>query len=235
MDEVEYISGLTARKYLKCNKAEFESLVRQGIIQAHRDEEMRWRVSKESVVNYTNRMLSNNEVRLIVNNNHYEEVIQRICLAKSSIKILTGDFKRFRLKPSVEQGDNYNDGTPFIKSLIEKAEKGVTVQILCSRPSKYFAEELENYYQEMESSDNFEYVYCIRNHAKVIIVDDELAYVGSANVTPAGLGQGIISPGNFEAGILTNTPELVASIRDFFAMVWDANSCKGCHRADQCE
>ena len=235
MDEVEYISGLTARKYLKCNKAEFESLVRQGIIQAHRDEEMRWRVSKESVVNYTNRMLSNNEVRLIVNNNHYEEVIQRICLAKSSIKILTGDFKRFRLKPSVEQGDNYNDGTPFIKSLIEKAEKGVTVQILCSRPSKYFAEELENYYQEMESSDNFEYVYCIRNHAKVIIVDDELAYVGSANVTPAGLGQGIISPGNFEAGILTNNPELVASIRDFFAMVWDANSCKGCHRADQCE
>lgn len=235
MDDVDYISGLTARKYLKCNKAEFESLVRQGIIQAHRDEEMRWRVSKESVVDYTNRMLSSNEVRLIVNNNHYEEVIQRICLAKSSIKILTGDFKRFRLKPSVEQGDNYNDGTPFIKSLIEKAEKGVSVQILCSRPSKYFSEELENYYQEMESSDNFEYVYCIRNHAKVIIIDDELAYVGSANVTPAGLGQGIISPGNFEAGILTNNPELVASIRDFFAMVWDANSCKGCHRADQCE
>jgi phosphatidylserine/phosphatidylglycerophosphate/cardiolipin synthase-like enzyme len=235
MEDAEYISGLTARRHLKCSKAEFESLVKQGIIQAHRDEEMRWRVSKESVVNYTNRMLSNNEVRLIVNNNHYEEVIQRICLAKSSIKILTGDFKRFRLKPSVEQGDNYNDGTPFIKSLIEKAEKGVTVQILCSRPSKYFAEELENYYQEMESSDNFEYVYCIRNHAKVIIVDDELAYVGSANVTPAGLGQGIISPGNFEAGILANNPELVGSIRDFFAMVWDANSCKGCHRADQCE
>lgn len=235
MEDAEYISGLTARRHLKCSKAEFESLVKQGIIQAHRDEEMRWRVSKESVVNYINRMLSNNEVRLIVNNNHYEEVIQRICLAKSSIKILTGDFKRFRLKPSVEQGDNYNDGTPFIKFLIEKAEKGVTVQILCSRPSKYFAEELENYYQEMESSDNFEYVYCIRNHAKVIIVDDELAYVGSANVTPAGLGQGIISPGNFEAGILTNNPELVGSISDFFAMVWDANSCKGCHRADQCE
>jgi phosphatidylserine/phosphatidylglycerophosphate/cardiolipin synthase-like enzyme len=94
---------------------------------------------------------------------------------------------------------------------------------------------LENYYQQMESSDNFEYVFCIRNHAKVIIVDDELAYVGSANITPAGLGQGIISPGNFEAGILTNNPELVGSIRDFFAMVWDANSCKGCHRADQCE
>ena len=235
MKDAEYISGLTARRHLKCSKAEFESLVKQGIIQAHRDEEMRWRVSKESVVNYTNHMLSSNEVRLIVNNNHYEEVIQRICLAKSSIKILTGDFKRFRLKPSVEQGENYNDGTPFVKSLIEKAENGVSVQILCSRPSKYFAEELDNYYQQMESTDNFEYVYCIRNHAKVIIVDDELAYVGSANVTPAGLGQGLISPGNFEAGILTNNSELVSSIIDYFAMVWDANSCTGCHRADQCE
>lgn len=235
MDEVEYISGLTARKYLKCNKAEFESLVRQGIIQAHRDEEMRWRVSKESVVNYTNHMLSSNEVRLIVNNNHYDEVIRRICLAKSSIKILTGDFKRFRLRPSEEQGDHYNDGTPFIKYLIEKAEQGTSVQILCSRPSKFFAEELEGYYQKMEKPDNFEYVFCIRNHAKVIIIDDEVAYVGSANVTPAGLGQGLISPGNFEAGILTNTPEIVSSVKDFFAMVWDADSCIGCHRADQCE
>ena len=40
------ISGLTARKYLKCTKPKFEKLVEQGIIQAHRDEEMRWRVSK---------------------------------------------------------------------------------------------------------------------------------------------------------------------------------------------
>lgn len=235
MDEVEYISGLTARKYLKCNKAEFESLVKQGIIQAHRDEEMRWRVSKESVLSYINHILPSNEVRLIVNNSHYEEVIQRICLAKSSIKILTGDFKRFRLRPSEEQGDNYNDGTPFIKHLIEKAEQGVSVQILCSRPSKFFAEELESYYQRMEKPDNFEYVFCIRNHAKVIIIDDEVAYVGSANVTPAGLGQGLISPGNFEAGILTNNLDLVSSVRDFFEMVWDANSCTGCHRADQCE
>lgn len=235
MNDMDYISGLTARKYLKCNKTEFENLVRQGIIQAYRDEEMRWRVSKESVANFINHSLSSNEVRLIVNNKHYEEVIQRICLAKSSIKILTGDFKRFRLKPSGRQGENYNDGTPFIKSLIEKAENGVSVQILCSRPSKYFAEELDNYYQQMESTDNFEYVYCIRNHAKVIIVDDEIAYVGSANVTPAGLGQGLISPGNFEAGILTNNSELITSIIEYFTMVWDANSCKDCHRADQCE
>lgn len=44
------ISGLTSRKYLKCTKTGFESLVEQGIIQAYRDKEMRRRVSKDSVM-----------------------------------------------------------------------------------------------------------------------------------------------------------------------------------------
>ena len=34
------ISGLTARKYLDCSKSKFEKLVEEGVIQAHRDEEM---------------------------------------------------------------------------------------------------------------------------------------------------------------------------------------------------
>ena len=33
----------------------------------------------------------------------------------------------FRLKPTAEQGENYNDGTPFIQRLMEKTEQGVKV------------------------------------------------------------------------------------------------------------
>ena len=29
----------------------------------------------------------------------------------------------FRLKPTAEQGENYNDGTPFIQRLMEKTEQ----------------------------------------------------------------------------------------------------------------
>ena len=46
-DMGKLICGHTARKYLKCSKAEFENLVNQGHIQAYRDEYMRWKVSKE--------------------------------------------------------------------------------------------------------------------------------------------------------------------------------------------
>ena len=73
---------------------------------------------------------------------------------------------------------------------------------------------------------------CIRNHAKVAIIDDKIAYMGSANATRAGLGQ--YKPGNFEAGILTEEAALVSSIKDLFTKVWNGDYCEGCHRAKDC-
>ena len=228
------ICGHTARKYLNCNKAEFKVLVDQGVIQAYRDENNRWKVSKESVLNYAKQSQITNGTRLIINENHYLEVIQRICSAKSSIKIMTANFRRFNLKPTDSQGDHYKDGTPFIKYLMAKAVQGVSVQIICSEPSSTFSEEWKEYYRQMMNPKLFEYKYCDRNHAKVVIIDDKLAYVGSANVTPAGLGQGIFTPGNFEAGLITENPDLVSSVNTLFSSIWDNNYCKRCHRADKC-
>ena len=74
----------------------------------------------------------------------------------------------------------------------------------------------------------------IRSNAMVMIVDNEMAYIGSANVTPAGLGQGVRSPGNFEAGILTENPEIIASLNAHFTKVWNGDYCDGCHRANNC-
>jgi len=231
-NEGKLICGRTARKYLDCSKAEFEILVEQGLIQAYRDERMRWKVSKESVLNYAKQSRLSCETRLIIEN-HYQDVIERVCAAKSSIKIMTGDFKRFRLKPTAKQGKNYNDGTPFIKFLMEKAEQGVSVEIICSSPSNPFKDEYEEFYEQLRPR-GFKICFCIRNHAKVIIVDDKIAYIGSANVTKAGLGQGVLSPGNFEAGIMTDNPEVIASLKAYFSQIMNGNLCEGCHRAENC-
>lgn len=233
-DMGKLICGHTARKYLKCSKAEFENLVNQGHIQAYRDEYMRWKVSKESVLNYAKQSQVSNVTRFITNKSHYEEVIERICSAKSSIRIMTANFKRFRLKPTENQGKEYNDGIPFIERLMEKAVQGVSVQIVCSNPSESFTEEWQDYYRQMGEPELFKYMFCDRNHAKLAIIDDKLAYVGSANVTPAGLGQGVFTPGNFEAGIITESQEVISSIKDFFTMIWDEKYCINCHRAEKC-
>lgn len=230
--EGKLICGRTARKYLNCSKAEFEILVEQGLVNAYRDECNRWKVSKESVLNYAKRALPSTETHLIVEK-HYEEVIERICEAKSSIKIMTGDFKRFKLKPTAKQGKNYNDGTPFIKYLMEKAEQGVSVQIICSSPSKPFMNEYEELYDYLKPK-GFKMCFCVRNHAKVVIIDDKIAYIGSANITKAGLAQGVMSPGNFEVGLLTENHDVIASLESHFLNIINGNYCEGCHRYDNC-
>ena len=226
------ICGRTARKYLNCSKAEFENLVNQGHIQAYRDEYMRWKVSKESVLNYVKQSQPAINTRLITES-HYVEVIERICAARSSIKIMTGDFKRFKLKPTAKQGKNYNDGTPFIKHLMEKAGKGISVHIICSRPSKSFKEEYDALYEKIKP-ENFRIYFCERNHSKVVIVDNKVAYVGSANVTPAGLAQGVMSPGNFEVGILTENHQFISQLNTMFSKIMNGDYCYNCHLANKC-
>ena len=160
-------------------------------------------------------------------------MIERIRAAKSSIKIMTGDFKRFNLKPTAKQGKNYNDGTPFIKHLMEKARKGIAVQIICSRPSKSFKEEYDALYEKIKPK-NFRIYFCERNHSKVVIVDNKVAYVGSANITPAGLAQGVMSPGNFEVGVLTENHQFISQLNTLFSKIMNGDYCYNCHLANKC-
>lgn len=189
-------------------------------------------VKVEEVV--SEQKLPSDETLFVINANHYQEVIQRICAAKSSIRIMTANFKRFNLKPTGSQGKGYKDGTPFVKYLMAKAVQGVSVQIICSMPSLSFCDEWKEYYQQMMEPELFEYKFCERNHAKIVIIDDKYAYIGSANITPAGLGQGIFTPGNFEAGVLTDNPEVVSSVKAFFTSIWEGYRCNKCHRAKIC-
>ena len=58
-----------------------------------------------------------------------------------------------------------------------------------------------------------------------MIVDNKVAYVGSANVTPAGLAQGIMSPGNFEAGILTENHQFISQLNTLFSKIMNGDYC----------
>lgn len=60
------------------------------------------------------------------------------------------------------------------------------------------------------------------------------AYVGSANLTGAGLGMKGERNRNFEAGVLTNAPSFVEQAINQFDFVWNGSQCKKCERKRFC-
>ena len=68
----------------------------------------------------------------------------------------------------------------------------------------------------------------------MLIFDCKEAYIGSANLTGAGIGMKAETIRNFEAGILTDDPEIVEQAMDQFDEVWIGKHCKSCKRRDFC-
>ncbi len=75
---------------------------------------------------------------------------------------------------------------------------------------------------------------CPRVHFKMLIFDFDTAYIGSANLTGAGIGMKSSNRRNFEAGILTDDPSLVEAAIEQFDSVWRGAHCGLCGRKKYC-
>ena len=60
------------------------------------------------------------------------------------------------------------------------------------------------------------------------------AYIGSANLTGAGIGMKSSLRRNFEAGILTNDPQIVEAAIEQFDTLWMGAHCQKCGRQEFC-
>jgi phosphatidylserine/phosphatidylglycerophosphate/cardiolipin synthase-like enzyme len=69
---------------------------------------------------------------------------------------------------------------------------------------------------------------------KIIAIDSEIVYIGSANLTGAGMGMKSAANRNFEAGILTDEPGFIDSAMSHFDQVWEGTFCAKCGRKDYC-
>ncbi len=59
-------------------------------------------------------------------------------------------------------------------------------------------------------------------------------YLGSANLTGAGLGAKSPKRRNFELGIWTEATSLIDATLEQFNALWEGHECKTCGRRDVC-
>ena len=152
---------------------------------------------------------------------HFREVIARAAGVRRSRWIGTADIK-----------DLYVEERPFLGVLADLIEKGREVRLIHAKePGPNFREDFDRY---PVLFTGLERVLCPRVHFKIIVFDLNLAYIGSANLTGAGLGMKSGRTRNFEAGILTDEPELVEAAMSQFDAVWAGFKCKTCGRRAYC-
>lgn len=100
-----------------------------------------------------------------------------------------------------------------------------------NEPGPVFREEFDRY---PSLFTGLERALCPRVHFKIFVFDGKEAYIGSANLTGAGMGMKSGRRRNFEAGILTDDPALVAAAMDHFDSVWAGFRCRDCGRKEYC-
>jgi phosphatidylserine/phosphatidylglycerophosphate/cardiolipin synthase-like enzyme len=75
---------------------------------------------------------------------------------------------------------------------------------------------------------------CPRVHIKAIIVDGTWLYIGSANLTGAGLGLKGDDKRNFEIGLVTEDFELLDRVQAMYEELWTGAPCDRCKLRDVC-
>jgi phosphatidylserine/phosphatidylglycerophosphate/cardiolipin synthase-like enzyme len=143
--------------------------------------------------------------------------------AKDSLLVATATLKATRIPRGGE-------AESVVRLLERLAARGVEVRVLHSGiPSGPFLEELKRVRRRA-----FHMRRCPRTHFKAAVVDGQRMYLGSANLTGAGLGAKSAGRRNFEVGLITDDPVLVDAVADLFEAVWSGSMCHACDQRPHC-
>ncbi|MGB5517272.1 MAG: phospholipase D-like domain-containing protein [Gammaproteobacteria bacterium] len=166
--------------------------------------------------------------KLVLNEEIYEELVQqRIPLTRHFIWIVTADIKDMY----VQVNSTY---APFLEVLADLVSRGVAVRLIHAKePGPRFREEFDQY-DQLVDNELFERVLCPRVHTKAVIIDNELAFAGSPNLTGAGMGSKHKDKRNFEAGFLFDDAEEIAKLVTWVDRLYLGEYCRTCKRREYC-
>ncbi|MBQ7212598.1 MAG: phospholipase [Muribaculaceae bacterium] len=161
----------------------------------------------------------------IADTDHYNKVLAQVANVRQSLWIGTADIKDLYVKVGAST-------MPFLAVIALLVGRGVAVRLIHAKePGSNFREDFDKY---PVLYDRLERVLCPRVHFKMIVFDGKEVYIGSANLTGAGIGMKSADKRNFEAGILTDDPAIVERALAQFDDVWMGRHCKTCKRRGYC-
>lgn len=160
-------------------------------------------------------------INFISDISHYDLVLNLAIQAKHSLWIGTADIKDlYVIHGGLEK--------PFLGVLSNLIGKGVEVRLIHAKePGSDFRKDFDLY---PRLAKILERMICPRVHFKIIVIDQKICYVGSANLTGAGMGMKSMYKRNFEAGIVTDISDIVNAAMEEFDKVWRRSECKKCQR-----
>ena len=161
----------------------------------------------------------------ISDTSHFKEVLSRVLSVKHLLWIGTADIKDLYV-------DVANEKKPFLSLIAQLIRRGVEVRLIHAKePGPNFREDFDKY---PVLYDRLERVLCPHVHFKMLVFDGKEVYIGSANLTGAGIGMKTDNKRNFEAGIMTDDTEIVEKAMNQFDEVWIGKHCKTCKRREYC-
>ena len=168
-------------------------------------------------------------IQFVANREIYEKMIRdRVPQTKKRLWIATADIKDMY----VEKAGLHRQMVPFLQILSELLHQGVAIRLIHAKePGPAFRQDFDRF---PGLWGGIERVLCPRVHFKCVICDGTTAYFGSANLTGAGMGAKGELRRNFENGIITDEPKLIAPLETQFDDVWRGHFCPKCARKKFC-
>ena len=166
--------------------------------------------------------------RLLLNRDIYTEFVQtNLPTAQRFLWIVTADVKDLYI-------DVNNRFQPLLEVLCTLVESGVAVRLIHAKePGPRFREEFDRF-DTLIDNDLFERILCPRVHTKAIVIDGTLAFVGSANLTGAGMGAKNEHKRNFEAGFVFDDRQQLGELMSWIDELYLGEHCHACRRRDYC-
>lgn len=121
---------------------------------------------------------------------------------------------------------------PFLQLAETLLDRGVDIYLLfAGKPSKGFIDSARSLPHVVS---RLQMRICPRNHMKMILIDGRRLYLGSANLTGAGLGRRDKNQRNFEFGLFTMDAQLISRVSTMVQEIWEGAPCAKCRTKRLC-